>query len=322
MKWFLAIIPLLTVTVSYSQDRVQLKELRARFVNQKIIVNPTFIDTPSSFLADWQFVKEKKGRYEPNYSREVPTSYAGRTGTIVAVQAPKDPLESAPDQSDDAYVKYGEAIVQLDSGGLIQTALYPTYLVKEVGDDPGDAFILVSTREKHQQKAAALAQNLTGKSLYLTALTRVYDMGLKTTNIETLKAGIGYSEAEITHVPYLTPIPVLETRYSAEKDYTVVVLQLPDGRKALYVVGCIEDAPTPEMACASTSMPTFLSDREIEAIRKGSVFVGMSKAALYMAIGFPQTENKSLVDHTQLVYRTAYIYVDTDKKVVEIQSHD
>jgi len=69
-------------------------------------------------------------------------------------------------------------------------------------------------------------------------------------------------------------------------------------------------------------MPSFLSDREIEAIRKGSVFVGMSETALYMGMGFPQKTNESLTGLTQLIYYSSYVYLDRDKKVVDVQTHN
>src|ERR1019366_952832 len=322
LAWLFALI-LLPCLSAYAQDRVQLKELRSRFLNQRIVINGNFSDLPVDFLGDWQFVKERKGGYETDYGREVPASFVGRGGVIIAVQAPENVMGPPADQSDDAFVEYGEAIVKLDSGQLVRTTLFSTYLKSDPGSGPGDAFSLTSVRERHQQEAAALARGLSGKSLYLTQLTRIYDMGLTSANIETVKAGIGYSEAQIHDVPLLTPIPVIGTRYSTERDFTIVQLQLPDGRKALYIPGCIEDNPTPKKyTCASTSMPGFLSNREIEAIRKGSVFVGMSEPALYMSIGFPKDTNESLIGHTQLVYPTAYIYLDENKKVLEVQSHD
>ncbi len=108
-----------------------------------------------------------------------------------------------------------------------------------------------------------------------------------------------------------------------------MLLQLPDGRKAQYLPGCIEDRPDPKRpdggwkyGCAFTVMPSFLSDREIEAIRKGSVFVGMSETALYMGMGFPQKTNESLTGLTQLIYYSSYVYLDRDKKVVDVQTHN
>ena len=68
-------------------------------------------------------------------------------------------------------------------------------------------------------------------------------------------------------------------------------------------------------------MPTFLTTHEIEAIRKGSVFIGMSRKALYMSMGFPKKNNDSLRGTDQLVYSGGtYVYV-LDDKVVEVQSH-
>jgi hypothetical protein len=48
----------------------------------------------------------------------------GQSGTIVAVIAPSKVLEPPPPQTDDSYVQYAEAIVKLDSGQLLETALY------------------------------------------------------------------------------------------------------------------------------------------------------------------------------------------------------
>ncbi len=147
-------------------------------------------------------------------------------------------------------------------------------------------------------------------------------MGLTTGNIETLKAGVGHSEAEINDFPLLTPVPVLDTRYSSEGDFTVVELQLPGARKALYVLGCIMDIPTPKTACASTSMPNFLTPNEVEAIRNNKVFIGMSEAALYMAMGFPKETNGAIRGNTQTVYLSAYVYLDQTGKVVEVQDRN
>jgi hypothetical protein len=85
------------------------------------------------------------------------------------------------------------------------------------------------------------------------------------------------------------------------------------------VPGCVVDELTAKKyACATTTMPTFLTDHEIEAVRKGSVFVGMSEPALYI---FPEKTNDSIVGSTQLIYHTMYVYLK-DKKVAEVQSHN
>jgi hypothetical protein len=68
-------------------------------------------------------------------------------------------------------------------------------------------------------------------------------------------------------------------------------------------------------------MPAFLTDHEIDAIRKGRIFIGMSAKALYVATGLPIKTDEAVVGSTQPVYHTSYVYLDNDKKVEEIQDH-
>ena len=307
-----------------ARHRVQLKDFRSRFVGQRIVINPDFSNMRLSALAGWQFVKEEKGLYRIQYSQEVPASFAGRAGTIIAVQAPQRVGGAPADQADETYVQYAQAIVKLNSGELLSTTLFNAFLGREPGSQPGDAFALASTRERHKREAVELARELTGKSLYLTRLTRLFGMRLKTTDAQAIAAGIGYSDAEITDFPILTPLPVLQTLYNAKRDFNLVQLQLPDGRKALYVLGCVANSPSPrKYDCATTAMPSFLTNREVEAIRKGNVFAGMSEPAVYMAMGRPQHTGKSSVgQEEELVYPSKHVYLDGSHKVAKVQKQN
>jgi hypothetical protein len=258
MKRVLVLLAAVTTGLASAQDRSPLGDFRKAFLNKRIILNQNFTSTPSPFLLNFHFVKEKKGVYTTGYGKEVPASFVGQSGTIIAVIAPSKVFEPPPPQTDDTYVQYAEAIVKLDSGQLLETELYN----KNTGSEVHDAFTLASVLEQHKREAVALAQNLNGKSLYLTRLTRIYDMGLPTATIQSVKAGVGYSEAQINDVPLLTPLPVLETRYSEKLDFSLIILQLPNGQKAQYVPGCVIDELTvKKYACAATSMPTFLTAR-------------------------------------------------------------
>jgi hypothetical protein len=307
----------LIATLPYGQDRTPLKEFRARFLNQRVIVNANFSTTTASYLLEWHFAKEKKGVYEINYSKDVPSTFAGRTGTIIVVQAPA----GEPSQEDGAYVKWAEAIVRLESGELLLTTLFST----STGTESHESFALVSAREKQKQQNAALAENLQqklkGSSLYLTAYTKVYDEGFnpKTEDLALIKHGLGHSEALITTAPLLTSLPVLDVHYFDALDYTQITLQLPSGQKVLYILGCVADTLRPNQICASTSMPPFLTPAEVQAIRNGSIFIGMSEAALYLCLGSPERSNEAVAGTTQLIYASSYIYIK-DKVIVEIQS--
>ena len=305
------IIVISTLVVAHAQDRLPLGEFRSRFVNQRIVVNQNCTSTPSHFLADWKWAKGKNGVFTTDYSRSVFSSLVGHTGVIVAVNAPTTypPRKSSPQtgQANETYVQWGEAIVKLDSGELLVTTVYTW----TTGSQAHDAFTLLSVRDRHKQETVSLARTMHGKALYLTRLTHVYDMGLSSSTIQTFKEGIGQSEAEIFDVPLLTPISILETRYSEPLDLSMIVLQLPNGRKGLYVLGCVipNALPIEKYNCAATAMPTFLTDREIDAIRSGSVFVGMSMRALHMTIGFPAETKESLAGLTELTYRKHTVYM-------------
>src|SRR4051812_34948524 len=93
MNCAIKVIIFMVITTSLlAQDRVQLGQLRTRFVNQRVLINGSLV--PSEFLIGWQVVKEKKTKngvfYEPQYLKEVPGNLVGRTGTFIAVQAPQD----------------------------------------------------------------------------------------------------------------------------------------------------------------------------------------------------------------------------------------
>lgn len=322
-RLLLAALLAFSVLAGHAQDRVQLKEFRSRFVGQRVVINPDFSSVQMPFLASWHFVQVKKGIYRIEYARDVPASFAGRTGVIIAVQAPQPVSGPSPAQTDDTYVAFGNAIIKLDSGEVLLTTLSGAALRHEPGSEPSDTFTMASLRERHQQEADALARKLKGKSVYLTRMNRVFDLGLKTTEVQAIRAGVGYSKAEIFNFPLLTPLPVLQTRYSAARNYMLVVIQLPEGRKAIYVPGCVDDTPSAQKYdCAMTAMPSFLGAKEVDAIRKGKVFVGMSEPAVYMAMGRPKHTNKSAGGLTQLIYRSAYVYLDGSHKVAGIQKQN
>jgi len=301
-------------------DNATLGKYRSRFVNERVFVNKNFTQDAHQLIG-WHFAKYKKGRFEVNPEFDVPPVFAGRAGMIVAIQAQAS-LDGGPvDQSDNASVDSADALVHLDSGEYLATTLSATDLISAPGDHAGDTLCLASVREEHHKTALTLGDMLHGKSLYLSNLTRIYNMGLMTSNIEELKAGVGSNEAQIVNFPLLTPLPVLETRYSVEQDFTSVVLQLPDGRKAQYIVGCVDEIAVSNLACASITMPDFLTTDEIVAIRKGTIFIGMSEPALYMTMGFPQKTKNSTVGDSQLVYAKKLVYVDSVKHVSRIEDN-
>jgi hypothetical protein len=69
-----------------------------------------------------------------------------------------------------------------------------------------------------------------------------------------------------------------------------------------------------------TSIPKTLSTAEVEAIKNGSIFRGMSLTALHYSWGYPQKENDWGSTGKQLIYtNTLFVYI-RDKKIVDWQA--
>jgi hypothetical protein len=69
-----------------------------------------------------------------------------------------------------------------------------------------------------------------------------------------------------------------------------------------------------------TSIPKTLSPVEIEAIKNGSLFRGMSLTALHYSWGYPQKENDWGSTGKQLIYADRLFVYIRDKKVVDWQA--
>ena len=116
MKKILVVLVIVTTGLATAQDRSPLGEFRKTFLNQRIILNQNFTSRPSPFLIAWKSVKEKKGVYTVDYGNQIPSSFVGQGGTIIAVLAPTHLFEEPSPQTDDTYVQYAEGVVKLDSG--------------------------------------------------------------------------------------------------------------------------------------------------------------------------------------------------------------
>ena len=70
-----------------------------------------------------------------------------------------------------------------------------------------------------------------------------------------------------------------------------------------------------------SEIPKKLTPQEITAIKKRSIFRGMSKDALYYSLGLPKSENDWGRGGKQFVYTdTLMVYLDNQNKIVDWQS--
>lgn len=126
-------------------------------------------------------------------------------------------------------------------------------------------------------------------------------------------------------MPLLQPLEILEAKYTG--DGIVLKVKLPNGNPALaYTDGdwlrerdAGGDLPTRMCGRLLAEMPK-LTNREIEAVKHGTIFKGMTEDALYDVLGFPKTKNDWGDGGEQLVFTDTFIvYLDSASKVVNWQ---
>lgn len=72
-----------------------------------------------------------------------------------------------------------------------------------------------------------------------------------------------------------------------------------------------------------TAIPSDLTPKDVDAIRKGTVSKGMKRQTLYYAVGFPDKENDWGRGGKQLIYSDRLLfYLDANESVVDWQSID
>jgi hypothetical protein len=135
-----------------------------------------------------------------------------------------------------------------------------------------------------------------------------------------------------TDVPRLEPLRILAAKYIPSTG-VVLKLKLPNGHEALSLAGLDQYMRTDsdesflqKVAGGSTllmEIPNTLTAKDIEAIKRGSVFRGMMKDPLYYALGFPNKENDWGRGGKQFIYGDhLLVYVDQDEQVVDWQVLD
>lgn len=109
----------------------------------------------------------------------------------------------------------------------------------------------------------------------------------------------------------LTILKVVGGKHLAVENAVVVKLQLPDGDERLLFGSLkhynLKRAYVPTImerlgVRAAEGIPGKFSQEEIAAIKKGSIFRGMSEDALYWSIGYPKNYNDWGVGGMQLIY--------------------
>lgn len=322
------ILPLLISALAIAHSLAQsapgrsetLGSIKHTYLNQRVVVHGD--------LMDWQRMRRVvEGYYaptSPSGSDYLPESYGGKSGKVVQIQL-ADPgavlgtnamgERISPDEISNPYFKL---VVEFDDGALAQTTAYPNTL--------SESLLLAEQYQKLQQDISKVLPQLIGKTVYAVGYSKLYQPN--TTLQEIMHREMSKM---LLDAPLLQPIQVVDAKYIREG--VVLKLKLPDGSIALSYGGNLLNHPSTTPAsenemrqamCGSLliEMPK-LTEKEISAVRRRTIFKGMSKDALYDALGFPKTENDWGSGGKQLVFTSNFlVYLGGDDRVVDWQSLD
>jgi len=295
----------LAVSTAFAQGDID--QLMARYVHKQVVLR-------SSVFFSATF---KGGHYQPG-SLFIPASLVGTTATIEAFQveypSPRETSaktnalgEALSPMADERHIW---VVLRLEDGrfamGMVNDASLPRDL--PLVDD-------IKAAELRNEKADAEAQNLIGSKLFAVAYSYVY---APDASLEDIYSG----NCPKISVPLLAELKVVKAKWDPGMGKAIVRVEFQGGmgvRYGLAVVSLKEDPFSPHELLRQ--MPRGLSQREIEAIRSRSPMTGISRAALYFAIGSPETINDyGESNFVQLVYPDGLlIYVGHDGIVRDIQ---
>ncbi len=217
---------------------------------------------------------------------------------------------------------YFDIVVQLDDGPIAMISGY----LSTISDS-----MMLETAER------AISNNLPsvlGKTVYAVGSSVLYK---PESTFEEMSGEAGWASQhlqQISDIPLLEPLTITAAKYLDSVGGVVLKLKLPDGRDALSLTAHASLTTFSEASFLNkvvgvggfiTAIPHDLSPREIQAIRHGTLFRGMSKRAVeYSQLGrLSETENDWGSGGTQLKFGdSTYIYLNEDNKVVDWQMLD
>lgn len=230
--------------------------------------------------------------------------------------------ETLPDTEDERPI---DIVVQCENGITARS---------RISQDAINTLISLPVEEEQRRNAAISAEvkAALGKVVYATGATHLYDT--KATMEDILS-----DKYRLLNIPLLVPIRIVDIKM-VDDDFggklPVFKLEMPDQTEALGVnrvysprtVGradSFNNMVEPEFEVA---IPKSLTPHEIDAIRKRTLFRGMSSIAAEYIYGAPEHDNDYGIGGEQLVYgcdrckARIYIYINTNGIVTNWQFTD
>jgi hypothetical protein len=222
---------------------------------------------------------------------------------------------------------YVDVIVRFPDDTVAMTTSYLSLILSD--SDLTRPLKLLAEKNERATLINSQLDSIVGKTVYAVAYSRLF---LPTASLESLMENSHYSEQQTLDFPRLQPLTITKAAYNDDKDVIILKLRDTTGKeylclsnfdarrddKVTFFQRVVESYP----ASLRSLIPTDMTPREIEAVRKGSIFNGMSKDAMYRAIGFPEKENNWGRGGKQFIYFNGklFVYLDATDHVKDWQS--
>jgi hypothetical protein len=305
-----------------AQQTETLRSVKQRYLNQRVVLIGNVTDKLASqpVLMQWNLGIESAGRYNTDWESFLPATYKGKTATVIAIQLnnlleKQGKVNALGEQinADDAVDPYFDIVVRFDDGQIAMNTAYSSTLSDEVR--------LSGAQNVVAQEMAEKLPGVVGRIFYGCSYTSLYSTDATVDELLGPYAGI-----KRISFPYLTPLKVTAAKFNEGADAVVMKVKLPDGRDALTIATGEQLTEKDETFIDRISgsllseIPKKLTLQEIAAIRKESIFRGMSMDAVYCSVGLPHTENDWGSGGKQFVYDDGMmVYLNNQNSVVDWQ---
>lgn len=320
-----------TQQATSTQSPRTLGEIRAALLGQEVIIIGSKMRGLSGpyrgqdVFLDWQMGKPTDPIAPFTAKNEAPYNLHGARGIVEAVELAESFLQRHPKEGVDAFGEqlnedtminpYFHVIVRLPDGRHLFTTNYYDNLVGKYG-----SLILAARVDRAKSEILQQIETLLGKVIYNVGYSKVLAAETPLTEMVSPSGNIKF---RLYDVPNLTPLTITKVRYVDSVEGVVARVEFLGNRAGIVLLrptDNIEPGRKPgtpllkKLAGAFlTEIPTNLSPREIQAIKSGTIFRGMSQRVLYYSWGLPDKENDFGRAGKQYVYGDQYVYVQNEQ---------
>lgn len=342
---------LILPTYAYSQEKKTFSEIKNELLGNQVYIygnkyNSPFLPGQES-LINWETVQkygDEKSGYNYTSVNRMPTpapySLKGSKGIVEAVSIKDTSLSKRKQTSafgekitdDDAINPYLNIVVRLDDGTLVScTGFYSTMM--------GDTLKLTSKVDSERGDVEKNINSIVGKAIYPIARAKLYP---PKTDLDTMIDPLRRGTDAIDNYDLLTPLKISRAKYLESENAILLEVNYDNGKTAITIINkprfSVDRKLDPKNywdnlilkggflekilsgSSFTTKIPDYLTKKEIEAIKKRSIFKGMSTGALALSWGYEDKSNNWGSGGYQYIYGDKQFVYIKNGKIVDWQS--